>query len=223
MLRPVSIDDATKFNMNIKKQFSLITLLGLLALTAIGVSANAAKRVAVPRWQPHDFVFKSDVKVANPFKVEFTAEVKDPVGKAFMLPGFFDGNGSWKVRVSPNTEGAWSLVTKSDVRELDGKSEAFICVKNASPNAHGRLRVDQEHPHHFILEDGTHFFMQGYEYDWLWALDMDQSGVPTVEKSLDLIARHCFNYVLLNSYAYDTDWRKGKSAPDDYGPPLLYP
>src|SRR5260370_42619097 len=110
--------------MNIKKQFSLIT--GLLALTANGISANAAKRVAVTRWQPHDFVFKSDVKVANPLKVEFTAEVKDPDGKTFMLPGFFEGDGSWKVRVSPNTEGAWSLVTKSDVKELDDKSATFI-------------------------------------------------------------------------------------------------
>src|SRR5260370_29971463 len=97
--------------MNIKKQFSLIT--GLLALTANGISANAAKRVAVPRWQPHDFVFKSDVKVANPFQVELTAEVKDPVGKTFTLPRFFDGKRSWKVRVSPNTEAAWSLVTQS--------------------------------------------------------------------------------------------------------------
>src|SRR5216684_8898966 len=117
--------------MNIKKQFSSITLLGLLALTAIGISANAAKRVAVPRWQPHDFVFRSDVKVANPFKVAFTAEVKDPARKTFMLPGFFDGDGSWKVRVSPTIEGAWSLVTKSDVKELDGKSATFVCVKNA--------------------------------------------------------------------------------------------
>jgi Protein of unknown function (DUF4038)/Domain of unknown function (DUF5060)/Putative collagen-binding domain of a collagenase len=221
-MRPVSIDDATKSNM-IKRQFRLITTLGFLALAAIGISANAAGRVAVRRWQPHDFVFKAKVKMANPFKVELTAEIRGSDGKTFMLPGFFDGDDSWKVRVSPTTEGAWSLVTRSDFKELDGKSAAFICTKNMSPNAHGRLRVDQEHPHHFILEDGTHFFMQGYEYDWLWALDQDQSGVPTVEKSLDLIARHGFNYVLLNSYAYDTNWRKGKSAPDDYGPPLLYP
>ena len=206
--------------MNAQIQFSLITL---LALAVIGISATAAERIAVPRWQPHDFVFKSDVNVTNAFNVDFAAEVRSPDGKTFTLLGFFDGDGSWKVRVSPTTEGAWSLVTKSDVKELDGKSVAFICVKNASLNAHGRLRADQEHPHHFILEDGTHFFMQGYEYDWLWALDMDRPGVPTVEKSLDLIARHGFNYVILNSYAYDTTWRKGKTGPDDYGPSLLYP
>jgi hypothetical protein len=45
-------------------------------------------------------------------------------------------------------------------------------------------------------------------------------GLTTVEKSLDLIARHGFNYVLLNSYAYDSNWRKGKTGPDDYGSSL---
>jgi hypothetical protein len=85
------------------------------------------------------------------------------------------------------------------------------------------LRVDAQHPHHFIFDDGARFFLQGYEYDWLWALDMDQPGVPTVEKSLDILARHGFNYVILNSYAHDTGWRKGKSSPDDFGPSLLYP
>ena len=51
---------------------------------------------------------------------------------------------------------------------------------------------------------------------------MDKSDVPTVEQSLDLLARHGFNYVILNSYAHDTGWRKGKTGPDDYGPPALY-
>src|SRR5258706_14594169 len=113
-----------KFNINTKKQFSLVTLLGFLVLAATGVSASAAGRVTVPRWQPHEFVFKSNVNVTNPFNIDFAAEVKGPDGKTFTLPGFFDGDGSWKMRVSPTAEGAWSLVTKSDVKELDGKSAA---------------------------------------------------------------------------------------------------
>ncbi len=185
--------------------------------------ADGAGQVVVHRWQPHDFAFKADAKVANPFMVRFSAEARSPDGKSLTLPGFFDGAGTWKVRVAPTVEGTWSIVTHSDVKGLDGRTVEFTCVKSESPNAHGLLRVDKEHPHHFMFDDGTHFFMQGYEYDWLWALDMDKPGVPTVEKSLDLLAQHGFNYVILNSYAHDTTWRKGKSSPDDYGPPLLYP
>jgi hypothetical protein len=124
--------------------------------------------------------------------------------------------------VAPKAEGKWSLVTKSAVKDLDGKSAEFTCVRNPNPNVHGVLRVDQAHPHHFIHEDGSRFFMQGYEYDWLWALDMDKPGVPTVEQSLDILAKHGFNYVILNSYAHDTKWCAGKTSPDDYGPPPLY-
>jgi hypothetical protein len=197
-------------------RFALFSILG------VGLTVTASA-IDVPRWQPHDFSFPAKGSAANPFLVDISATVTGPDGKTFTLPGFFDGNGIWKIRVSPSTEGRWSLVTQSELPELDGKTAMFTCVKNPNPNIHGVLRVDPAHPHHFIFADGTHFFMQGYEYDWLWALDMDQSGVPTVEKSLDLIARHGFNYVILNSYAYDTNWRKGNSAPDDYGPALLYP
>ncbi len=195
-----------------------------LAVTiALAVQLTIVRAEDVPRWQPHDSSFTAKATVANPFMVPFSATVKGPDGKSVTLPGFFDGDGAWKVRVSPNAEGKWSLVTKSDLKELDGKTAEFTCVKSANANAHGVLRVDKEHPHHFIFEDGTRFFMQGYEYDWLWALDMDKPGVPTVDASLDLIAKHGFNYVIMNSYAHDTGWRKGRTGPDDYGPSLLYP
>jgi hypothetical protein len=197
----------------------------LIAMLVLGsaVTRLHADAVTVPRWEPHDFAFKADQKVANPFLVTFNAIVRSPDGRSFTLPGFFDGNGTWRVRLSPTMEGKGSLSTQSDLKELDGTTVEFTCVKNPSPSTHGVLRIDKDHPHHFKFDDGTHFFMQGYEYDWLWALDMDKPGVPTVEQSLDLLASHGFNYVILNSYAYDTTWRKGRTSADDYGPSLLYP
>ena len=199
---------------------SLLLFASLLAPLA---ALQAADPVTVPRWQPHTFAFKAATKGVNPFMVVFNVAMKGPDGESLTLPGFFDGDGTWKARVSPTVEGPWSLVTRSEVKELDGQTAMFTCVKNASLNTHGLLRVDKEHPRHFIFDDGARFFMQGYEYDWLWALDMDKHGVPTVEKSLDILARHGFNYVILNSYAHDTTWRPGKTGSDDYGPALLYP
>ena len=198
-----------------------LAALGIAALVQLAISPGANAE-DVPRWQPHDFSFIAKATAKNPFMVPFSATAKGPGGVVLNIPGFFDGDGTWKIRVAPTVEGAWSLVTKSDVKELDGKTAAFTCVKNANPNVHGVLRVDKAHPHHFIFEDGTRFFFQGYEYDWLWALDVGKPGVPTVKASLDLIAKHGFNYVILNSYAHDTGWRKGKTADDDYGPPPMY-
>ena len=190
------------------------------ASVAFAATAAAAD---VPQWTPQDFSFKADSVPKTPFAVSIAATVEGPGGSRFMLSGFYDGDGTWKIRVSLNATGRWSLVTRSDVNGLDGKRVEFICVKNDNPHVHGVLRVDTENPHHFIFEDGTRFFLQGYEYDWLWALDMDKPGVPTVEKSLDILTQHGFNYVILNSYAHDTKWCEGKSSDDDFGPSLLYP
>ncbi len=202
-----------------KYTLALLTTLLLAPLASL----EAAETVAVPRWQPHDFSFTTTAKTENPFTVAVAATVTGPDGKAFTLPGFFDGDGTWKIRLAPTAEGQWSLATKSDLPELNGQTATFTCVPNGNPKIHGGLRVDPAHPHHFVFDDGARFFMQAYEYDWLWALDMDQPGVPMVNQTLDLIARYGFNYVILNSYAHDTNWRKGKTGPDDYGPPTLFP
>jgi hypothetical protein len=195
----------------------------LAALVMITVSSSAQELPGVPRWQPRDFEFSAKVHPSNPFRVFFNARVTGPERISFVIPGFFDGGDTWKVRVSPTIEGCWSLETESDIPELNGKKIEFTCVHGTNPNVHGILRVDKEHPHHFVFDDGTKFFMQAYEYDWLWALDMDKSSVPTVEKSLDLIGSYGFNYVIMDSYAYDTKWRPGISGPDDYGPPMMCP
>ena len=62
----------------------------------------------------------------------------------------------------------------------------------------------------------------GYECDWLWALDSRDPDLPTVNAFLDKISSYGFNFILLNAFAYDTSWRKGRTGEDDYGPPPLF-
>jgi hypothetical protein len=189
----------------------------------MGSSAAApAVEPTVPRWQPHDFAFPSKAVPDNPFRVSFTATVTQPDGKSWKTLGYYDGGGVWKLRVAPHLEGSWSLVTHSAVADLDGRRAAFVCVKNPNPRVHGGLRIDREHPRHFIWEDGQRFFLLGYECDWLWALDLQRPDAKATHAFLDGLAAHGFNYVILNAYAHDTSWRKGKTGDDDYGPPPLY-
>ena len=181
-----------------------------------------AAEVEVPRWEPHEFAFQGDAGGRNPFQAAFSADVEGPGGAAYRVPGFYDGDGTWKVRVCPAAEGPWSIVTRANVPEIDARRAAFTCVANRSPAIHGGLRVDPEHPHQFVFEDGTRYFPMGYECDWLWALDMTDAGLPTLNPFLDKLAAHGFNCIVLNAYAHDTTWRKGRTGEDDYGPPPLY-
>jgi beta-galactosidase/beta-glucuronidase len=183
---------------------------------------GAVSPIQVPRWQPQDFAFHGDRTPEGPFQVPFSAEVTGPDGVKLTVPGFYDGDGTWKIRVSPTVEGDWTLTTRSLVTALDGRRVAFVCIANPLRTVHGGLRVDPQHPRHFVFDDGTRFFLVGYECDWLWALDTADPELKVVNRFLDKLAASGFNYVLLNAYAHDTSWRKGKTADDDYGPPPRY-
>jgi len=190
---------------------------------AVGCAApTAADGVQVPRWQPYDFACRSDTQHQNPFAVAFSATAKGPKGVTLTFLGFYDGQGTWKLRIAPGIEGRWSLVTHSDDPSLHGKRIAFECVGNENPDAHGGLLVDAKHPRHFVFEDGSRPFLMGYECDWLWALDMNGPTLPTLNPFLDKLAAHGFNHIILNAYAHDTSWRKGKTGEHHYGPPPMY-
>ena len=192
-----------------------------LALCASEMPQNA-ELPNVPKWQPHDFAFQSSSDYENPFMVPFSATVTQPDGGKYTIPGFYDGEGTWKVRVAPDAEGNWSLTTHSDDPALDGKTASFVCVTNDNGSVHGGLQIDPEHPYHFIFEDGTRYFLNGYECDWLWALDMEGPEVPRLDPFLDKLVKYGFNHIILNAYAHDCGWRKGKTGDDDYGPPPMY-
>jgi len=193
-------------------------LLSLLLM----VAATLAQAIEVPRWQPHDFVFTSAAKPANPFTVAFAATVTSPGGASFKTAGFYDGGEVWKVRVSPSVEGEWSLVTHCDIPDLNGKTARFTCVRNSNPRVHGGLRVDPEHRHHFMFEDGSRHLPLGYECDWLWALDRKDPALKTLNPFLDKLVASGFNFIILNAYAHDTGWRRGNTGPEDFGPPPFY-
>ena len=197
----------------------LITrLVPVLAATA-GIAAAA---VTIEQYHSHDFAFRAAV-AGNPFDVELAGDFTGPDGIRLRVPGFHDGGGMWKIRFSPTRQGAWRLRTVSSVPALDGRTENEIaCVPNRHPNIHGGLQVDPAHPHHFLYEDGTRYFLMGYEADWLWAADMQDPARPAMRRLIEQMARRGFNHVITNVYAHDTTWSPGRQNRWDYGPPALF-
>src|SRR5262245_21517864 len=56
------------------------------------------------------------------------------------VPGFYDGDGTYRIRFMPDSEGAWSYATRSNAAELDGHAGTFACGP-PSPNRHGPVSV----------------------------------------------------------------------------------
>ena len=135
----------------------------LLAAALVASSLSAAE---VSRYKPHDFVFRA-TPPADPFRTDFYGWFHGPDGQTLRVPGFYDGGDVWKIRFSAPREGLWRLRTVSTLPGLNDMQEQITAGPNTNPNIHGVLRVDQDHPYHFRFEDGTRYFLMGYEADWL--------------------------------------------------------
>ncbi|MGH2354871.1 MAG: DUF5060 domain-containing protein [Chloroflexota bacterium] len=174
------------------------------------------------RYHPYDLAFRSGSGHENPFLVDLRALLTGPDGRSTAVPGFYDGDGTWKVRVCPDAEGTWRYATQSSDPELDGQRGELVCLPNENPRVHGALQVDAAHPYHFVYQDGERPFVLGYEANWLWALGFGEGGAMRLHRFAERIARFGFNHVFVNAYAHDTRWCAGHTSADDYGPPPLY-
>ncbi|XEC97573.1 DUF5605 domain-containing protein [Paenibacillus tarimensis] len=78
--------------------------------------------------------------------------------------GFYDGNGTYRIRFMPDELGVWRYVTCSNRKELDGQVGEFICVKPFDGN-HGPVRVKDKYL--FAYEDGQPYMPFGTTcYHW---------------------------------------------------------
>ena len=60
--------------------------------------------VTVEQYHAHDFTFSAGVS-GNPFDAEFKGDFQGPGGIRVSVPGFYDGDGTWKIRFSPTSIG----------------------------------------------------------------------------------------------------------------------
>lgn len=103
------------------------------------------------------------------------------------VPGFYDGDGVYRVRFMPDAIGSWTYETTSSARELNGKTGSFSCTAPAQGN-HGPVQV--AHRFHFQYADGTPYFPFGTTcYSWSFL------GEELEKETLDTLRSSPFNKV----------------------------
>jgi hypothetical protein len=117
------------------------------------------------------------------------------------VPGFYDGDGTFRVRFMPDTEGEWTYETRSGSVHLHGKTGAFTCIR-PDAKAHGPVRV--ENRFHFAYADGTPYMPFGTTcYAWTHQpLDMQAKTLETLAKTRFNKLRMC---VFAKDYIYNTN------------------
>jgi Domain of unknown function (DUF5060)/Protein of unknown function (DUF4038)/Domain of unknown function (DUF5605) len=127
---------------------------------AILAAERAEQRVEagnVEQWAVFEVVLKGP-SAGNPFQsVTLTAQFTQE-HRTVQVKGFYDGEGTYRIRFMPDTPGLWSYTTASSAAELNGHSGRFTCTPARSGN-HGP--VTTAHRYHFEHADGTPYFPFG--------------------------------------------------------------
>lgn len=146
----------------------------------------------------------------NPFidvelRAEFTWEGSGGDGgeakRTVSVPGFYDGDGVYRIRFMPDAEGAWRYTTDSNARSLAGLAGRFTCTAPSAGN-HGPVRV--KNTFHFAHADGTVYHPVGTTcYAWT-----HQGGELEVQ-TLETLKASPFNKMRMcvfpKSYLYNTN------------------
>lgn len=160
----------------------------------------------VERWGVFELTLKGP-EGGNPFlEVNFDAEFRYR-GRAVMMGGFYDGDGIYKVRFMPDTEGYWTYTTKSGCVELNGITGSFLCTAPGANN-HGPVRV--KNTFHFEYEDKTPYYPFGTTcYAWI------HQGYELEEQTLNTLKNSPFNKLRMCVFPKDYSYNKNE--------PVYYP
>jgi hypothetical protein len=101
------------------------------------------------------------------------------------INGFYDGNGTYKIRFMPEKEGQWSYSTTSNARSLNGIEGQFTCVA-ANDTNRGQVRVADTF--HFKYSNGTRYLPVGTTcYAWT------HQPIELQEQTLETLSHSPFN------------------------------
>ncbi|WP_231391754.1 DUF5605 domain-containing protein [Arthrobacter sp. 35W] len=145
-------------------------------------ASHPASVAALERFE----LFLAGPSHGNPFTdVELKAEFTSPTGIRLSVPGFYDGNGSYRVRLLVPAAGDWTFTTTSNARSLDSITGSFTAAE-AAAGAKGVVQVASTF--HFTYADGTPYLPIGTT-SYVWT----HQGDALEQATLDTLAAGPFN------------------------------
>ena len=150
---------------------------GVVAAAAVSSGAPAAGRTdRAERWGLYEIALTGPAS-GNPFddvrlSATFTCD-----GRTVRVPGFYDGDGTYRVRFSPPDLGLWRWATTSNVAALDGQAGIMRAIEPGRGN-HGPVHVTRD-GFHFVHADGTPYRQIGTT-SYSWALQSDARCAQTL-------------------------------------------
>lgn len=143
----------------------MIRIITFLALGIFISLLSFANPIAnkVECWKRFELALKGP-QTGNPFTDVLLSAEFSKGNQKYKVDGFYDGDGSYKIRFMPNETGEWHYITKSNNNVLNGKSGTFVCVAASAKN-YGPVKVSDIY--HFKYADGKPYYPFGTTiYAW---------------------------------------------------------
>ena len=146
--------------MNVTPLNSFVSTLLLLFAAIACVPASSQ---VVEQWDVQEITLPGP-RDGNPFlDIQLSAEFTHG-DKMLTVPGFYDGDGIYRIRFSLPTPGEWKYRTHSNHSKLEAK-EGSLTATAATGSNHGPVKVRDTF--HFAYADGTPYFQVGTTcYAW---------------------------------------------------------
>ena len=126
-------------------------------------------RDEVPRYEPIELTLEIDAEYANPYdmrEVALEGVFTSPDGLDMIVPGFWDGEGAWKIRFTPSSEGTWTYAVSA--RDGRGNSLPGLGEFTVTPSdLHGWIVPGNSFNaaysgHYLVHHDGAPFYGVGH-------------------------------------------------------------
>ncbi|GLQ10459.1 hypothetical protein GCM10007913_23910 [Devosia yakushimensis] len=170
---------------------------------------TATANGAASLWATYELAL-SGPSEGNPYRDVELRAVFHQGERQVRVTGFYDGEGSYKIRFLPDSTGAWSYQTSSNSPALDGVSGNFD-VAPAAQGHHGPVRVSNRH--HFRYADGTRYTNIGTTA-YVWNLQ----GDALEEETLATLAEAPFTKIRM--CVFPKHYRYNENEPERYPFPL---
>jgi len=142
--------------------------LALLALLGFAKESGASP-LAVEEWNLVEITLTAEDAYLNPYKdVDVEATFTAPDMTTMTMPGFWDGDSTWKIRFAPNQVGEWTYETSSTNpgdTGLDGQTgtiDVTAYTGTLDSYEHGWALQPSGNDRYITYTDGTPFYWLGY-------------------------------------------------------------
>jgi len=141
---------------NLRLNESLLGIATVLLISALGVCVYG-KDIQVEKWDIFELELKGPSE-GNPYiDIELSAVFKKD-DREIKVAGFYDGQGRYIIRFSPDEKGEWTYQTQSNAAELSDKTGHLSCTAPTDDN-HGPVRI--VNTYYLQYADGTPYYAVG--------------------------------------------------------------